>query len=560
VPLVSDGRAATAGWWRHAVVYQVYIRSFSDADGDGVGDVAGIRSRLPYLRDLGVDAIWITPWYPSPMVDGGYDVADYRDIDPRLGTLDEARALIADAHAAGLRVIIDLVPNHTSSAHPWFREAFGSSRHSAARARYLFRDGRGLGGDEPPNNWQSIFGGIAWTPAPDDGIAPRQWYLHLFDASQPDLDWLNPEVRTEFESILGFWLGVGADGFRIDVAFFLLKAAGLPDIPAPTPALGAGEAGVATLGKSAHPYQDQEGLHEIYRSWRRHVDDQGGAVFCGEIDLPADRIARYLRPDELHTAFNFDFLRRPWNADALRASIDVTLASHSAVGAPATWVLGNHDAPRPVYRYGRTSVDATWDAWSRKTASDQDLGLVRARAAALLYLALPGSAYLYQGEELGLPEVLDLPAEVRQDPTFRRTGGRERGRDGCRVPFPWSGDAPPFGFGPEGSAPWLPQPPAWRGYTVAAEAADPGSMLTLYREALRIRRLEADLRDGRFEWSEAPEDTLVFRRGDEFACAVNLSGTPLVLPAGRTTVLRSDGAAGDELPPDTAEWYRWSRP
>jgi alpha-glucosidase len=561
VPFDADGRAATAGWWRRAVVYQVYIRSFADADGDGVGDVAGIRSRLPYLRDLGVDAIWITPWYPSPMADGGYDVADYRDIDPRLGTLDEARALIADAHTAGLRVIIDLVPNHTSSAHPWFREALGASRDSAARARYLFRDGRGPGGDEPPNNWQSVFGGIAWTPAPDDGIAPRQWYLHLFDASQPDLDWLNPEVRTEFESILGFWLGVGVDGFRIDVAFFLLKASGLPDIPTPTPAVGAGEAAGATRSADAHPldghpYQDQEDVHDIYRSWRRLVDDQGEAVFCGEIDLPADRIARYLRPDELHTAFNFDFLRRPWDADALRTSIDATLASHSAVGAPATWVLGNHDAPRPVYRYGRTQVDGMWDAWSREAGSDQAIGLVRARAAALLYLALPGSAYLYQGEELGLPEVLDLPDELLQDPTFLRTGGRVRGRDGCRVPIPWSGDGPPFGFGPEGSEPWLPQPAAWRGYTVAAESADPGSMLTLYREALRIRRREADLGDARFEWSASPDGTLVFRRGDGFACAVNLSGEPLVLPAARTTLLRSDGAAGDALAPDVAEWYR----
>ncbi len=548
--------SADAGWWRHAVVYQVYIRSFADADGDGLGDIGGIRSRLGYLGDLGVDAIWITPWYRSPMVDGGYDVADYRGIDPRFGTLDDARALIQDAHTRGIRVIIDIIPNHTSSEHPWFREALAAPRGSAARERYLFRDGRGSGGIEPPNNWPSAFGAGAWTPAPDDGVTPRQWYLHLFDASQPDLNWDNAEVRAEFESILDFWLDFGVDGFRIDVAFFLAKAPGLPDLPGTS---GIDPAGA--LRPDPHPYSDLDGVHEIYRGWRRVLERHGGdAVFCGEINLPADRIARYLRPDELHTAFNFDFALRPWDAAEFRASIDATLASHSAVGAPATWVIGNHDLPRPVFRYGRgaggqPATGQPWNAWVRSAESDQSHGLVRARAAALLYLALPGSAYLYQGDELGLPEVLDLPPEARQDPTFLGTAGAEPGRDGCRVPIPWSGVVSPFGFGPPGTQPWLPQPSTWNDLSVTAETGDAASTLELYRAAFRLRRQIPGFAGDQFEWLDGPRGALWFGRGGGLQCMVNLSSDPVPLPAGRKPLLSSLPDTGDLLPPDCAAWF-----
>jgi alpha-glucosidase len=544
-----DPERPPADWWRRAVVYQVYIRSFADGNGDGIGDIAGIRSRLPYLRDLGVDALWITPWYPSPMADGGYDVADYRDIDPLFGNLADARALITDAHDQGIRVIVDIVPNHTSIRHPWARAAWAAQRDAPERARYIFRDGRGATGDEPPNNWMSAFGGPAWSPAPDDGITPRQWYLHLFDASQPDLDWESPEVRAEFESILGFWLRLGVDGFRIDVAGYLRKAAGLPDIPAPV----AGDPGDAWQPRR-HPYEDQEGVHEIYRGWRRVTELHGGAVFCGEIGLPLDRIARYLGPDELHTAFNFDFALRPWDEVALRASIDATLASHAVVGAPATWVLGNHDLPRPVFRYGRDGTASPWNAWTRAAPSDQVRGLARARAAALLYLALPGSAYVYQGDELGLPEVLDLPAEARQDPTFHRTGGAEIGRDGCRVPNPWSGTSAPFGFGPDGSVPWLPQPASWAGLSVEAESAEAGSTLSLYRAALRIRREHPGLASDAFAWVDAPAGTLWFARGG-LQCVVNLSPDLVRLPGARTTLVATHPGTGDLLPAGAAEWF-----
>jgi len=544
--------SAITPWWRTAVVYQIYIRSFADANGDGVGDIPGIRSRLPYLRGLGVDAVWITPWYPSPMADGGYDVADYRAIDPRFGSLDDALGLIADSHSLGLRVMVDIVPNHTSSAHPWFAEALASGRASSTRARYVIRDGRGPAGEAPPNRWDSVFGGPAWSPMPDDGQLPAQWYLHLFDASQPDLNWENAEVRAEFEAIIAWWLERGIDGIRIDVGHFLAKDPALADIDDGHWEVTAGD---------AHPYADREAVHEIYRGWRKVMDAAGrDIVSCGEIDLPAERVARYLRPGELHTAFNFDFTARPWAAGPMRRSTEQTLASHGAVGAPATWVLGNHDLPRPTYRLGILDGPPgaeRIDAWTRSYQTDQTLGRRRARAAALLELALPGVAYIYQGDELGLPEVLDLPADARQDPTFFRTGGAMIGRDGDRVPIPWSGDERPYGFGPAGSKPWLPQPRSWASLSVVAQDADPASMLALYRTALALRHTHPGLAGPAFRWVEdGREDTLHFEREAAFRCAVNLGAEPLPLPTGAAVLVRSDGPrASGPLPQDAAVWY-----
>jgi alpha-glucosidase len=539
-------------WWRRAVVYQVYIRSFADANGDGIGDIAGIRSRLAYLRDLGVDAIWVNPWYPSPMVDGGYDVADYRAIDPLFGTLDDARRLIEEAHAHGLRVLGDIVPNHTSSEHAWFREALASTPGSAARDRYVFRDGRGPRGEQPPNNWPSVFGGPAWTRAESPGGGPAQWYLHLFDRGQPDLSWDNDEVRAEFESILRFWLDMGLDGFRIDVAHGLAKDGDLPDLPADadpwTPV-------------DDHPFWGQEGTHEVYRAWRRIAEAYAGdRVFIGEIGpMGPDgqaRLARYLRPDELHQAFNFDFLRTPWDAPRLRSIVDATLAPLAGAGAPPTWVLSNHDVTRHATRYGRAySGLESWEPWVERQATDRALGGRRARAAALLMLALPGAAYVYQGEELGLWEVEDLPDELLQDPTWDRSGHEHRGRDGCRVPIPWSGTAPPFGFGPPGSAPWLPQPVEWGSLSVAAQAGVEGSMLELYRRALVLRRDHAGFAGEAFRWLESPDGVLHLEREGGLRCAVNFTGTTFALPAPTAILVRSDAGGEDELGPDAAAWY-----
>ncbi|MEU4777643.1 glycoside hydrolase family 13 protein [Micromonospora sp. NPDC023633] len=527
-------------WWRSAVVYQVYVRSFADSNGDGVGDLQGIRERLPYLRDLGVDALWLTPFYTSPMIDGGYDVADYRDVDPMFGTLTDFDAMITDAHALGLRIIVDLVPNHTSSAHPWFQAALAAGPGSPERARYLFAEGTGENGDLPPNDWESIFGGPAWTRI-DDG----QWYLHLFDPAQPDLNWRHPEVRAEFEGVLRFWLDRGVDGFRIDVAHGMIKAEGLPDVGFSSMTTGQRQAEL--LGKGRLPYFDQDEVHDIYRAWRPILDSYpGGRMAVAEAwaETP-QRLARYIGPDELHQAFSFDFLDATWSADSFRKVIDSALAESTIVGAPTTWVLSNHDKQRHVTRYG-----------------DGAEGLRRARAATLLMLALPGCAYVYQGEELGLPEVLDLPDELRQDPAFLRTG---QSRDGCRVPIPWSGELAPYGFGPEGSElSWLPTPATWRALSVAAQTGVPGSTLELYRTALRIRRehpaLAADA--GGVTWLEAGPGVLAFSRaaGDTvLTCVVNISGAPALIdgygaPIAASEPLTGQGS-GHLLPVDAAAWF-----
>jgi len=525
-----------SGWWRTAVIYQVYLRSFADADGDGVGDLPGLRSRLGYLADLGVDALWVTPFYPSPMADFGYDVADYRDVDPTFGTLADAEKLIDDAHAHGLKVIFDVVPNHTSDRHPWFQEALRAGPGSAERERYIFRDGRGPDGELPPNDWESVFGGPAWTRVPDG-----QWYLHLFASAQPDLNWENPQVRAEFEDILRFWLDRGVDGFRIDVAHGMVKAPGLPDI---------GRADqTRMLGTEVLPYFDQDGVHEIHRAWRRLLDSYGGErIGVAEAWAPTpERLANYVRPDELHQAFNFHYLQAEWDADALREVIDSSLATSARVGAPTTWVLSNHDVKRHVTRYG-----------------DGELGLRRARAAALLTLALPGSAYIYQGEELGLPEVLDLPEEVCLDP--QRLRAPDAGRDGCRVPLPWSAGDPPYGFSPPGvERTWLPMPATWAALSVEAQRDDPDSMLSLYRTALRLRRERPELGEGTLAWLESPPGTLAFARGADGAgegtlvCAVNLNPEPVELPAFGALLLASGPVTADgatvRLGPDTAAWW-----
>ncbi|WP_232822663.1 glycoside hydrolase family 13 protein [Glycomyces dulcitolivorans] len=529
-------------WWRDAVVYQVYPRSFADGNGDGVGDLAGIESRLPYLRDLGVDALWINPWYVSPMADGGYDVADYRAIDPVFGTLWDAERLIRAAHRHGLRIIVDIVPNHTSDRHAWFQAALAAPPGSPERARFHFRDA--------PNNWSSRFGGPAWSQV-DDG----QWYLHLFDAAQPDLNWDHPEVRAEFESILRFWLDRGVDGFRIDVADRLVKQAGLPDRPVR-------ETGVPTFADNgsrpgSQPDKDQPEVHEIYRAWRRVLDEYPDRAFVGEMWVAdPDRFAMYLRPDELHTAFNFAFLKCAWEAGALRSVIEQTLATHARVGAPATWVLSNHDVTRHATRYGRE--DTRFTKRVHDVPTDRALGVRRARAAALLSMALPGSVYVYQGDELGLPEVFDLPAEAREDPVFRRTEGKDLGRDGCRVPLPWGGDAPPFEFGTGSS--WLPQPADWRGLTAARQLADPASMLSLYRLALRIRRNEPALGDGPMHWLDTEPGVLAFTRDPGFTCIINFTDAPIDLPAGTPLLasaeLPTTPTGKPTLPPDTTAWLR----
>jgi alpha-glucosidase len=533
-------------WWRGATIYQVYPRSFADANGDGTGDLAGVRTRLPYLAALGIDAIWFTPWYPSPMADGGYDVADYRAIDPLFGDLAEAEGLIADALTFGIRTIIDIVPNHVSAAHPWFQQALAAGPGSPERERFWFRDGLGTFGALAPNRWESEFGGPAWSRVSSADGEPEQWYLHLFAPGQPDLNWQHPDVRHDHEEILRFWFDRGVAGIRIDSAALVAKD---PDLPEVTLRHEPGD----------HPYVDRDELQEIYRSWREIADSYGpDRLLVGEVWLPdAERFARYLRPGVLHTAFNFHFMAAPWDAASLRGSVERTLAVHERVGAPATWVLSNHDVTRPVTRYGRTDTAFAFGTKRFGTPTDGDLGRRRARAAALLAMALPGAFYLFQGEELGLPEV-EVPRDRIEDPMHARSGGVDPGRDGCRVPLPWEGEAPPYGFSDRPVDTWLPQPADWAALTVEAQERDPASMLTLYRSGLSLRRNLPELGAGTLTWEEGAGDehVVAFRRGDGFLSITNLGEQPVALPDHREILLASERPEGGRLPADTTAWLR----
>ncbi len=526
-------------WWRHAVTYQIYVRSFADSDGDGVGDLPGITARLPHLRDLGVDALWLTPFYTSPQHDHGYDVADYEDVDPLFGTLADADALMAAAHDLGLKVIVDLVPNHSSSEHVWFRAALASEPGSPERARYLFREGTGPDGDQPPNNWRSVFGGDAWTRVPD-GRGGGQWYLHLFDDSQPDLDWRNPEVGDMFESVLRFWLDRGVDGFRVDVAHGLVKEEGLRDqVVAEGEEPGSGvdlspEHPMVERPLRDEPMWDQPEVHDVYRRWHRVLADYPGdrmTVAEAWTQTP-ESMARFVRSDEMSQAFNFSWLLAPWSARAFAGVISSTLEELAEVDAAPTWVLSNHDVVRHTTRYG-----------------GGPRGLARARAATLAMLALPGSAYLYQGEELGLENV-EIPEELRQDPLWLRTGLDTR--DGCRVPIPWSGDAPPFGFGPGSGQPWLPQPIGWAGLSVAAQEHDPDSTLAFYKAALAARRKHTSDTTEDVELLDAGADLLAFTRG-ALTVVLNAGTDAVELPAG-DVVVASGELEGRLLPADTTVW------
>jgi alpha-glucosidase len=548
---------AQQAWWKDAVVYQVYVRSFADSDGDGIGDLDGLRARLDHLQTLGVDGLWLNPCYPSPQVDHGYDVADYTDIEPAYGTLDDFDALLAEAHERGLRLLLDLVPNHCSSQHPWFQAALASPPGSPQRERFLFRDGKGAGGTQPPNNWQSVFGGPAWTRVTEPDGTPGQWYLHLFDAKQPDFNWRNDDVGDLFESVLRFWFDRGIDGFRIDVAHGLVKHPDLPDVD-------------PTQARAHSPMWNHPDVHAVYRRWRSVADSYAGRdiTLVGEIWLPdvAD-LALYLRPDELPQAFYFDLLTQPWRAPALRTAISSGLAHIAAVGAVVTWTLSNHDVHRTVTRYGQDQsivVGSSQDpAAGTRATGPVDLGQGRryARSAILMLLALPGSVYLYQGEELGLPEVMDLPDSVRQDPIFFRSNGKDRGRDGCRVPLPWEADEPSFGFSltEDPEQPWLPQPAWFAEYAVDAEIDDAASFLSLYRMALELRREHFTADAAGLEWIDGADlggrsDVFAFRR-ESRVCFVNCGEAPFELPeAWGNVVLASAAVSGRSASGASAVW------
>ncbi len=535
-------------WWRHGLVYQVYIRSFADANGDGTGDVNGLRSRLPYLRELGIDAIWINPWYQSPLADGGYDVADYRQIEPRFGNLAQAEALIAEAHDHDIKVITDVVPNHTSDQHAWFREAVTAAPGHPSRNRYHILPGMGANGEKPPTDWPSVFGGPAWARLPDG-----EWYLHLFAPEQPDLNWANPDVNEGFQDMLRFWLDRGVDGFRVDVAHGLVKHPDYPDVNHDS-----GDV-LATAKDRNHPFWDRDGIHDIVRTWRTVLEEYpGDRMMVAEAWVDPERLPLYLRPDEYHQSFSFALVESDWDAEDFAAIIEKSTRAAAEVGSTPTWVLSNHDVMREATRYGlpKGTKLRTWPLTGPFDVLDVDAGARRARAAALVMLGLPGSAYLYQGEELGLPEVWDLPPEVLDDPVWENSHHAQKGRDGCRVPIPWTVDGPSFGFGP--GEPWLPQPEDWGSLSVAAQDDDPDSTLSLYRDAIAARRRYC-MDDDSLEMLDVggPDDHVVaFRRGSGLSCVVNFGPGVVRLPDHTEVVVRSDHHGHDsaDLAPDTAAW------
>lgn len=542
-----------AEWWRSGVIYQIYPRSFADGNGDGMGDLAGITSRLGSLASLGIDAVWLSPFYKSPQKDAGYDVSDYCDVDPLFGTLADFDLMLERAHELGLKVLIDLVPNHSSDQHKWFQAALKAGIGSPERAFYHFKDGRGENGELPPNNWLSLFGGPAWTRI-DDG----QWYLHLFDSSQPDLNWANPVVQSTFEDILRFWLDRGVDGFRVDQPHAMAKAEGLPDHP------DIERAGAGFIeGEASPPMWFQEEVHPIFRRWRKILDSYPGErAMCGEAYvLPLSFMAKWVRPDEFNQTFNFRFLDSEWNAQTIFNSVTESFEAFDSVGAPSTWVFSNHDVIRHASRMGGLV--------GRPTASDgvgpgdkqpdRELGLKRARAATLFMLGLPGAAYLYQGEELGLPEHTTLEPEFRQDPTFARTAGKRVGRDGCRVSLPWeAGVGAANGFNTTGKS-WLPQPDIYREYARDQQEGKPGSTLELYKHALQLRK-QLKLGEGSFEWLDGyvGEQVLGYRNGD-YLVIHNFGSTPIELPAGHIVASSLEGMTdGHKLVDDQTVWIKVS--
>ncbi len=532
---------AGAQWWRSGVIYQIYPRSFADSNGDGMGDLKGITQRLTHLKDLGVDAIWLSPFYRSPQKDAGYDVSDYVSVDPLFGTLEDFDAMVEEAHRLSLRVMIDLVPNHTSSEHEWFQKALRAAPGSKERSYYHFKNGRGENGELPPNNWQSMFGGPAWTRV-EDG----QWYVHLFDSSQQDLNWENPMVRDEFENILRFWLDRGVDGFRVDQPHAMAKAEGLPDHPYVE------EAGAGFIeGRENPPMWFQESVHEILRDWRKILESYpGDRAMCGEAYvLPLSFMALWVRPDEFHQTFNFRFLDAGWDREKLVSAIDESFEAFDGVGAPSTWVLNNHDVLRHVSRfggdYGRTT--ASDGVGPNNPQPDNVLGLRKAKAATLFMLGLPGASYLYQGEELGLPDHTTIADEHRQDPTFFRTNGQRVGRDGCRVPLPWELGNSSNGFSQTGQA-WLPQPQSYAALSRDQQVGKEDSTLTMYQQALKLRR-ELKLGEGSFDWV-SKNDVLSYQNQNVLVVH-NFSSEPVKIE-GELLLSSMPLAAGNLLPNDTA--------
>ncbi len=551
-------------WWRQAVIYQIYPRSFKDSNGDGIGDIKGITSKIGYLSSLNVDAVWLSPFYPSALADGGYDVDDYRDVDPKLGTLADFDEMLNKLHEAGIRVFVDIVPNHSSNRHEWFKEAIAAEPGSAARNRYIFRDGKGANGELPPTNWPSHFAPSAWSHESTQGGKHNQWYCHLFAPEQPDFNWDNREIEDDFLKTLKFWADRGVDGFRIDVAHALKKDLSEPlKDQARYPDLVNRKPGDNILF-------DRDEVHEIYKEWRQLFNQYDPPrVAVAEAYVPADRLALYASADELGQAFNFELLNANFNATEFKTVIDRGLTQAKALGSSSTWCLNNHDQMRPATKYGLLpTVDhIRWKNSAGATSPlDENLGMRSAIAASMLIMALPGCTYIYQGEELGLHEVLGIPEDQIQDPQYLRNLKVDVGRDGCRVPLPWTSSGSSFGFGDGGSH--LPQPQWFAKNSVEVESKDPQSPLSIFRKALELRK--GLVTEEEMQWHETGDaNVLHFSRPNGWHCITNFGRGHFDL-TGKGEILHSSGplaeagiylihgveTSGNDLPPATTVWLQ----
>jgi alpha-glucosidase len=540
-------------WWRSGVIYQIYPRSFADSNGDGLGDLKGITSRLDSLAALGIDAIWLSPFYCSPQKDAGYDVSNYVDVDPIFGTLSDFDNLLEKAHGLGIRVMIDLVPNHSSDQHEWFQRALAAKPGSPERAFYHFKDGLGENGELPPNNWVSMFGGPAWTRVTENDGKPGQWFVHLFDSSQPDFNWANPEVQLEFENILKFWLDRGVDGFRVDQPHAMAKSEGLPDHPY------VHEAGAGFIeGRENPPMWFQEEVHEIFRKWRKILESYpGDRAMCGEAYVyPLSLMSKWVRSDEFHQTFNFRFLDAGWDSKKLFDAINESFEAFDGVGAPSTWVLNNHDVIRHASRFGGDYGRATASdgIGSGQPQPDPVLGLQIAKGATLFMLGLPGASYLYQGEELGLPEHTTLENKYRQDPTFARTNGQRVGRDGCRIPLPWEPEGDSIGFSESGKS-WLPQPTSYKELARSIQEQDSESTLSFYKTALGLRK-QLGLGEGSFSWLAGHQGPETLGYENSGVKVIYNFGTQPVDLSNFEILISSEPLSGKQLATNQCAWIK----
>ena len=559
-------------WWRQAAIYQIYPRSFKDSNGDGLGDIKGITSKIDYLSSLSLDAVWLSPFFPSALVDGGYDVDDYRDVDPKLGTLADFDEMLAKLHDAGIRIFVDIVPNHSSNLHLWFKEAIAAEPGSAARNRYIFRDGKGANGELPPTDWPSHFAPSAWTHESKMGGKHNQWYCHLFAPEQPDWNWDNPEIEADFLKTLKFWADRGVDGFRIDVAHAMKKDLSEPLKSQPRYASHK----ELDQAKGTNVLFDRNEVHEVFKTWRNLFNQYDPPrVAVAEANVSAEALVKYASTEELGQSFNFELLEANFNAYDFKTIIDRAINSSKKNGSSTTWCLNNHDQMRPATKFGLLpTVDRVRWRNSNGTTSPLDvkLGTQSAIAGSMLIMALPGCTYIYQGEELGLHEVTDIPEDQIQDPQYLRNLKVDKGRDGCRVPLPWTKTGSSFGFGAAGAH--LPQPKNFGDYSVEVESADPTSPLSIFRKALALRK--ELLAPEEITWHETGDSNVLhFSRPNGLNCITNFGRNyynfDAVLKSGGEVIHSSAPLAkagvylvhgvettGNDLPPATTVWVKVS--